>query len=151
MVWRKMQWINFLFQVCADISHWWDWTLQMPRQCYRKDAAATCHSGLSLLSYWLRLFVMFYNHQYMGQHHIGFDNILLFEFLQASPARFEVWIFCRPVRVFWIQARVKQVNGGLWLPYPGKEMYDIETTQFCGVNLLTDCSFTLLYLYWYFL
>ena len=43
-----------MFQVCADISYWWDRTLQMPCQCYREDATAECHTGLPLSSYWRR-------------------------------------------------------------------------------------------------
>ena len=79
--------------------------------------------------------------------HVGFGNILLFEFLQASPARFEVWIFCRPVRVFWIQAKVKQAKGDLWLLCPGKEKQEIEATRFfAAVNF--GLLLTPLYLYW---
>ena len=109
-----MQWIKILFQVCPDISYWWDWTLQMSCQCYREDATATCYTGKPILSNWLWCYVAFL-------------------FSQASSACFEVWIFYRPVRAFWIQAKVKQVKGGLWLPCLGKEMQEIETTRFVVV------------------
>ena len=67
------RWLNLMFQVCADISYWWDRTLQMPCQCYREDATAECHTGLHL----------FFSSQL---------RLCCFNFLQSFSTLFEVVI-----------------------------------------------------------